>query len=58
VCAQVQIARSRQRATGLLAIDEGLIDAADEGQQAAAGKKKKRSGGARKSSGARQLEAR
>ena len=57
VCAQVQIARSRQRATGLLAIDEGLIDAADEGQPAAP-KKKKRSGGTRKSQSARQYAAR
>ena len=39
------------------AIDEGERDAADEGQPAAAGKRK-RKGGARKSSGARQFEAR
>ena len=39
------------------AIDVGERDAADEGQPAEAGKKK-RKGGARKSSGARQFEAR
>ena len=54
VCAQVQIARSRQRATGMLAIDEGLIDATDVGQP---GKKKKRSVN-RKSGGVRRFEAR
>ena len=53
VCAQVQTARSRQRATGMLAIDEGLIDATDVGQPAAP-KKKKRSDGQRKSANARQ----
>ena len=56
VCAQVQTARSssRQRATGMLAIDEGLIDATDVGQP---GKKKKRSVN-RKSGGVRRFEAR
>ena len=39
------------------AIDVGACDADDEGQPAKAGKRK-RKGGARKSSGARQFEAR
>ena len=54
VCAQVQTALSRQRAMGMLAIDEGLIDATDVGQP---GKKKKRSVN-RKSGGVRRFEAR
>lgn len=57
VCAQVQIARSRQRATGLLAIDEGERDAADGGQPAAAGKKKRRRS-SQKCHNARQYDAR